>query len=185
MKENFCHSLQHCQGSKPGSSVHSCINSVICCGNNIPCNPLAQVSFPQPTVVQFDLCGTLGNTTAPTADATQTHGTPAPTVDASSFPTYHTPSLAFGSTDVDSLMSRVGNNVKSMDPFSHTPPYAPASRHTTVHTGFPAVSTLPTFCEKPVNPAPISGSAPPPRGPPRGPAWYYQTPIFSGVFACT
>ena len=79
------------------------------------------------------------------------------------------PFTAFGSTDADSLVSCIATNINSVDPFNHAPPCAPASLHTNVHAGSPAVSTLPAFHGKPVNPAPILGLAPPPRGPPRGP----------------
>ena len=122
VKENFYHSLQHCQGSKTGSSVCSHINSVFRGGINASRNPPSQVSFAQPTVVHFDCCGTLGDTTAPTADAMQAPGTPACTVDPPSFPAYHTPSVAFRSTDIDSLMFHIASNVNSMDPIRHSMP---------------------------------------------------------------
>ena len=169
MKENFCCSLQHCQGSKTGSSGCGCINSTIHGGINAPHNPLSQVSFAQPTVVYFDPHSTLENTTVPTANTAQVHGTPARTVDPPSFPAYHTPSRACGSTDADLLMSQIANNVNSMDPINHTPPYASFSPHTAVHSGSPGVSALPTFRGRPVNPAPILGLAPPPSGPLHGP----------------
>ena len=65
MTENLCCTFQHCQGSMTGSSVCSCINSIVHGGNNVPHNPPAQVSFAQPTVVHFDPCETPGNATAP------------------------------------------------------------------------------------------------------------------------
>ena len=116
--------------------------------------------------MHFDLCGTPSNATAPTAQTTQTHGAPAHTVVVPSFPTYHTPSMAFGCADIDSLMSCAANPVNPVDPFSHTLPHAPASPHTNVHTGSPTMSILSAFHGKPVNPAPIKGLVPFSGGPP-------------------
>ena len=166
VKDNLRHTFQHCQDSNVGSSVLSHINSVL----NAPHNPPSQVSFAQPTVVHhFDPYGTLGNNTASTADTTCAPTIPGHTVDYPSFPTCHTPSVAFGSLDVNLRMASVARNVKSTDLFSHTLPHARASPHAAIHTGSPAVSTLPTFHGKTVNPAPVLGSVPPPSGPLRGP----------------
>ena len=132
MKDNLRRPLQHCQGSNAGSSVYSRINFVLCGGINAPRTPPSHVSFAQPTIVHhFDPYGTPGNNTASTAYAMHAPTTPGRTVDYLSFPTTHTPSMAIRSSDIDLLMAR---NIKSTDPFSHTPPHVPASPHATTHT---------------------------------------------------
>ena len=167
MKDNLRHTFQHYQGCAAGSSVYSCINSVLCGGINAPRNPPSQVLFAQPTVVHhFHPYGTLGNNTAPTADSTHAPATPGCTVDYPSFPTYHAPSMNFGSSDVNLIMASIPRNINSTDPFGHTPPHVPVPPHAATHTGPPDVSSLPTFL---VNPAPVSGSVPPLSGPPHGP----------------
>ena len=170
MKDSLLCPFQHRQGLATSSSVYNRINLVIHGG--IPRNPPSQVSFAQPTVVHhFDPYGTPGNNSASTAYTTHVPTTPRRTVDYPSFPTYHTPSMAFGSSDADLLMADIAQNAKSTDPFSHIPPHVPLPPCSTTHTGSPAVSTLPTFCGKPVNLAPVSGSVPPLSGPPHGPSF--------------
>ena len=125
-----------------GSSVYSHINSVLRGGINARCNPPSQLSFAQPTVVHhFNPYGTPGNNTASTADTTHAPTTPGRTVDYPSFPTYHTPFMAVGSSDINLLMASVARNVESTDPFSHTPPHVPMSSHDSIHTKSPGVST--------------------------------------------
>ena len=100
--------------SETDSSVIGHVNSVIHC-NSTPCNPTLQVTFALPPLdahqnldpgaMHFDLCVMPGNDTAPLTSATQTFGTPAPTVNVPntpSFPSYQTPFLAFRSAAADS-----------------------------------------------------------------------------------
>ena len=136
--------FQQRQGSATSSSVYNRINSVL--RGDIPRNPLSQVSFTQPNIVHhFDPYG------APNASA-------APTADTAYVPEYHTPRMAFKSANVDMLMSDIARNGHSTDPFSHTPPHVPATPHGTDPNGISSVPAVPTFCGKPVNPAPVSGS---------------------------
>ena len=162
MKEN-CRAMQHCQGSVTG------VNSTIRGGIHASRTPTSQVSFPQPTVVHFNPHGTLGNATAPTTDTVQDPGTPARTVDPPSFHMCHSPSMACRSLDADLLMTGIASNVNSTDPVSHSLPCASVSPHTALHAESPAVFTLLTFHGKPLNLAPILGSAPLPSGTSRGP----------------
>ena len=136
VKDNLRRTLQHRQGSNAGSSAYGRIHLVLLGGINAPRNPPSHVSFTQPTVVHhFNRYGTPGNNTAPTADTTHASTTPRRTVDYPSFPSCHTSSMAFRSSDIDLLMRR---NVKSTDLFGHTPAHVPVSPHATIHIGSPA-----------------------------------------------
>ena len=174
VKENFCHSSQHRRGSKTGSSVHSCINSILHGGINSSQSPLSQVSLCNPLscilipVVHWTM------PLPPAANTAQAPGAPACIVDPSSFPACHNPSVAFGSTNTDSLMSHTASHNNPKDPISNSPPHASESPHTAVHIEPSAVSTLSTFRGKPVNPAPTLGLEPPPSGPPSGGTGHLQ-----------
>ena len=123
-----------------------------------------------PSAMHFDPHGTPGIVTAPTANAMQTFGTPAHTVNVAhtpSFPAYQTPSLVFGSADADLHAACTTAPVNPMYPTAHT--LNCVSMYSYAHTGSAVMSTLPTFHGKLVNPAPVSGLVPPQGGPLHGP----------------
>ena len=190
MTANLHCSPQHCQGSKTGSSVISRINSIFC-GDDAPCNPPLQVTFALPPpgarpnwdsgATHFNPYGMPGNNTAPTANTTQTFGALACAINAphtsklpylpdpfscvwvhrcqfahvSHWSTHFVQSIAHQSTQC-----HIAVPVSAMGPAGHSPSY------TSFHTaGFPAISTLPVFCGKPVNPAPMLGLVSPSSGP--------------------
>ena len=125
MKDSLLRPFQHRQGSATSSSVYNRINSVLHGG--IPRNPPSQVSFAQPTIVHhFDPYGT------PNANA-------ASTADTAYAPEYHTPSMAFESSNVDMFMSDIARNGHPTGPFSHTPPHVPATPHGTGPNGISSI----------------------------------------------